>query len=67
MNQYRMPSGNKIIGVYQVLGGRWATCERIGGSLYRVKSKALPICDTAQEAQTVLDAWAARWGLEAVK
>lgn len=34
------------------------------GSAHRLKLRALPICNTAEEMQTILDAWATGQKLE---
>lgn len=51
----------KVIGVIVGLGNTFFVGLRGQGgkgSAHRLKLRALPICNTAEEMQTILDAWA---------
>jgi hypothetical protein len=63
---YKMPKGVTIIGVERGMGtGPWITVYHPNNySQKRVKSPALPSCETAEEAQRHLDAFAISHNLE---
>jgi len=54
---------DKVIGVERALGESWIVAWRTAKSMHRIKSAALPVCLSEEQAQEKLDAWAARKGL----
>lgn len=54
---------DKIIGVYQILGKLFMVGGLDRDSRHRVKTRALPLCITKEQAQIYLDAWAKEKGL----
>ncbi len=49
---------DKVIGVYHGLGGVFIVGWHSGTGAHRLKVRALPVCDTKEEAQIRLDGWA---------
>jgi hypothetical protein len=63
---YKMPKGVTIIGVERGMGtGPWITVWHPNAhSQKRVKTPSLPCCETSEEAQKYLDAFAISKNLE---
>lgn len=60
---------DKIVGVCPGLGNVWIVGWRSKSGLgsHRLKVRALPVCETAEEAQIRLDGWAKAQKLETVE